>query len=554
MRLPSIDMKEALVSVLTEYPILTLFIVIGLGYLVGELSLFGFRFGVAGVLFVGLAVGSLSPGIALPEIVSTLGLIIFVYTIGIQSGPAFFDSFRKKGYRDSLLAVGVLSFGAALTMALALLIPIAGPRAAGLYCGALTNTPALAAARESVLQKAKNSGATEEQARRMADEPTVAYSIAYPFGVIGVLLCFELMRRVWRIRMEPTDEAGDIAVRDFVVKNPGVTGRTVGEVLRLHKEPGFVISRIRQDGKTGLVGSGTRLNLGDVVAVVGDEEALERARQIFGEPSATQIELDRTELDYRRVFVSSKEVVGKRIRELDLQNKFQATITRLRRGDVDVVPNPDTRLELGDRVRVLTHRSNFHIITRLFGDSIRGTAETDFGSVSLGLVLGVMVGMFPIPLPGGTIVRLGLAGGPLLTALVLGKLERTGRVTWAIPISANLTLRQIGLLLFLGGVGTKAGYSFATTIQDRGLILLGAGATITFGVTMATMIFGYKVLKIPFGTLMGIMSGVQTQPAALAYAVNAAKSDAPNIGYASVYPAAMIAKIMLAQFLVSMLA
>ncbi len=544
---------DTVIAALGANPILTLFVVIGLGYVAGELNLFGFRFGVAGVLFAGLAVGAVAPGAALPEVVPSLGLIVFVYTIGIQSGPGFFRSFRTRGYRDSLLAVGVLLWGAVVSLALAVSLGLSGPRAAGLFCGALTNTPALAAARESVRDQARAQGLPPETVQRLGGQPVVAYSLAYPFGVIGVLLSFHLLGRLWRIEPRPGGEAPEITVRDFVVKNPGIAGRTVGDVLRLHKDLGFVISRIRHEDRTTVAGSQSVLGEGDIVAVVGDEEALERAGQIFGEPSEARIELDRSELDYRRVFISSKGVVGKRIRDLKLQDLFSATITRLRRGDVDLVPAPDTRLEFGDQVRVLSRRENFAAVAHFLGDSIRGTAETDFGSVALGMVLGVMVGMFPIPLPGGAVVHLGLAGGPLLVALVLGKLERTGRITWNIPIGANLTLRQIGLLLFLAGVGTRAGIGFVETLRDEGLQLILAGVVVTLGVALTTLMVGYKMLKIPFDFLTGLLSGIQTQPACLAFASDRAKSDAPDAGYATVYPFAMIAKIVLAQLLVTAL-
>ncbi|MBI4874046.1 MAG: transporter [Acidobacteria bacterium] len=528
-------MQESIVAALAGNPILTLFVVIGLGYLVGEVGLFGLKFGVAGVLFVGLAVGALSPAIALPELVAALGQVFFVYAIGIQSGPAFFAAFRRQGYRDSLLALGVIAFGAVLTVGFAWLLAIPAPRAAGLFCGALTNTPALAAARD----------------RAQSDEPVVAYSIAYPIGVIGVLICFQVFRRIWRTDERAGEEtAPEILVRDFRVTNPGVIGRSVGDVLRLHKDLGFVIGRIRHAGEIDLAKSGTTLAAGDVVAVVGEELALERAQQIFGELSPTRIVEDRSKLDYRRVFVSSKEVVGRRLCDLDLQNTLGATVTRLRRGDEDMVPAPETRLESGDRVRVLTRRENFSNVARFFGDSIRGTAEADFGSVGIGMVLGALVGMFPIPLPDGSVMRLGLAGGPLVVALILGKLEHSGRVTWAIPVSANLTLRQVGLLLFLAGVGTKAGYSFAATLRTSGIQMLAAGAVITFAVTLATLIVGYRVLRIPYDSLMGLMSGVQTQTACLAHASNLSKTEAPNVAYAGVYPVAMIAKILLAQLLI----
>ena len=542
---------HGLVNALVEYPVLTLFVVIGLGYLVGELNFFGFRFGVAGVLFMGLAVGALHPNVALPEIVSTLGLIIFVYAIGIQSGPAFFASFRKQGYRDTVLAVAIVVFGALLTFGLSSALRLGGPRAAGLFCGSMTNTPALAAARERVRQQARAIGASQDEVRQLGDEPVVAYSISYPLGVILVLIAFNVSRRVWKVQFGPAEEAPEIRVRDFTVCNPGVIGQKVEEVLRVHGEVGFVVSRIRRGDNTGLVTSETVLADRDVVAVVGDEDGLQRARYIFGEPCNTHIEADRSELDFRRVFVSSAAVVGKRIRELDLPNRLYATITRLRRGDADVVPTPDTRLWFGDRVRVLTRPENFGAVSKFFGDSIRGTAETDFGSVAIGMVLGVLVGMLPIPVPGGSTVTLGLAGGPLLVALVLGHVERTGRISWGIPVSANLTLRQIGLLLFLAGVGTKAGYAFVQTMRSNGLQMLLAGAGVTFLVTVVSLIVGYKVLKVRFDTLMGMVSGVQTQPACLAFATTAARNDAPNVGYASVYPVAMITKIILAQLLLN---
>ena len=445
-----------LTSTLAGSPILTIFVVIGLGYLLGQINFFGFRLGVAGVLFTGLAVGALSRGIALPEVVTSLGLIIFVYTVGIESGAAFWSSFRKQGFRLTLFGVVVLILGALLTGGLGRLLHLPGPRTAGLYSGALTNTPALAAVRERVRERGVAQALRDDQLRTLSDEPVVSYSIAYPIGVIGVLLLMQMAARFWRVDSTAAPEGDEIRVLDFAVKNPAIAGRTVADVLGLHRNSGFVVSRIQHQGQVGIVQSDTVLALGDVVAVVGDEDALERARVIFGAPSDQHLEQDRSRLDFRRILVSSRAVVGKRIRELDLQNTLSATITRLRRADVDVVPTSETRLEFGDRIRVLTRKENFGLVAKFFGDSIRGTAETDFGSVALGMVLGVLVGMFPIPVPGGNSVSLGLAGGPLLVALVLGKIERTGQIAWVMPVSANLTLRQVGLLLFLAGVGTNA--------------------------------------------------------------------------------------------------
>ncbi|HXP45914.1 MAG TPA: TrkA C-terminal domain-containing protein, partial [Terriglobales bacterium] len=277
-------MLGSIVTTLAENPILTLFAVIGLGYLLGEISVFGFRLGTAGVLFVGLAVGSLGPAISIPEVIPTLGLIIFIYTIGIQSGPEFFNSLRERGYRDSVFALAIVVLGAGVTVLVSRPAHLTRARAAGLYTGAMTNTPALAATRELLRERGRSAGLSPEQLRATSDEPVVAYSIAYPIGVIGVLVSFAVLRRRWKPEMEPPAEAAEIRVRDFAVMNPAVIGRTVEEVLRLHRDPGFVVSRIQHGGASEIVRGDTRLERRDIVVAVGDEDGLVRAEQIFGQP------------------------------------------------------------------------------------------------------------------------------------------------------------------------------------------------------------------------------------------------------------------------------
>lgn len=543
-------MHAAISSALSNNPILALFVVIGLGYLLGEIRIFGFRLGIVGVLFTGIAVGALGPAIHVPEAVSSLGLIIFVYTLGIQAGPAFFAGFRKQGAKQMLLAVVVLTIGFAIAVPIVRLFGITGPRAAGLYTGALTSTPALAAVRDRVKDVSQAGGITGDTLQRLANEPVVGYSVAYPFGVIGVLLLFQISRRIWKIDLGQRLSRPEIRVRDFVVENPAVVGCSIAEITTLHPQPGFVISRVQKNGHTDLPKDETVLAQGDVLAVVGDEEGLRRAEFMFGSRAEEHhIEQDRSELDFRRFLVSSKEVVGKRVADLDLPNRIGGTITRIRRGDTELLPSPETRLEYGDSVRVVTTPEKFDSLSRFFGDSVRGSAETQFGSVAIGLVIGVLVGMFPIPLPNGQILRLGLAGGPLLVALVLGRLERSGGITWIMPVSANLSLRQVGSVLFLAGVGTNAGFSFAETIRSQGIQLLIAGACLTLVVNGLVLILGRHWLKLPFDYLIGLASGIQTQAACVAYADEITRSEAPSVAYASIYPAAMITKIILAQLL-----
>ena len=253
---------------------------------------------------------------------------------------------------------------------------------------------------------------------------------------------------------------------------------------------------------------------------------------LFGEQSREHLPEESGRITYRRIFVSNKNVIGKTIRELELHTLFDATITRLRRGDVDFVPSLDTILESGDRIRVVSRRENIETISKFFGDSIRSISETDFLSLSLGVVLGVFLGMLAFPLPNGTGFRLGFAGGPL---------------------TANLVIRQVGLVFFLAAIGTKAGPGFGETFRTGGWTLIAAGALITSMVAVTAILVGYKLFKLPMSAVMGVVSGMHTQPACLAYANQHASNEIPNVWYAAVYPASMITKIILAQLIVSML-
>jgi putative transport protein len=293
------------------------------------------------------------------------------------------------------------------------------------------------------------------------------------------------------------------------------------------------------------------LEANSVVVAVGNAEAQERARLLFGEEAMESIPDGLDGIMYRRFYVSNKSIVGKTIREAQTHMQVPATITRLRRGDVEFIPTPDTALELGDRVRVVLRTSDLERVTRHFGDSVKSISETDYLSLSLGIVLGVFLGMIPIPLPNGLTFKLGFAGGPLIAGLVLGRLQRTGPISWEIPFNANLVLRQVGLVFFLAGIGTKAGSGLLSTLSVGGWQLLLAGAAVTTTVTVCTIIVGYKYFKLPMAAVMGMMSGIQTQPAVLAYSSQQTESDQPNIWYATVYPAAMVAKIILAQLIVS---
>lgn len=550
---------EATVQLLADNPLLLLFAVAGLGYLAGRLRVRGFSPGVAAVLFVGLAFGALDPRLSLPEIVYQFGLVVFVYTVGLASGPGFVASLRRQGMRDTAFALAVLvASTAAAWGAGRLLLELPGPVLAGVFTGSLTHTPALAAVIETLKTR-------DPQALAL---PALGYSLAYPVGVLGVMGCMSGFARLWRVNFDQeakayaratgTPGSDRVVNRDVAITRPEVTGIPVAELW--HKlvdregrvPPKVVVSRLKRGEHQLIVTGATEFALGDVVTLVGSEEDLEWLAPRLGEPSLERPELDRRQLDVRRMFVSNRELAGRRLRDLRLQERFEATVTRVNRGDVDLVATGDTLLELGDRVRVVAPRERMEELARLFGDSYRKLSEIDVPSVSLGIALGLLVGLLPIPLPGGLTLRLGFAGGPLLVALVLGVIGRTGPVVWVQSHNANLTLRQLGLVLFMAGIGTRSGYAFWSTLQQVGaaILVVGAVVTLVFGVT--SFVVGYRWLRIPMPVLTGMVAGLQTQPAALAFASDQAGSDLPGVGYAAVYPIAMIAKILLAQVLLKL--
>jgi putative transport protein len=547
---------SAIFDVLAENQLLLLFSVIGIGYLLGNFKIYNLSLGVSAVLFVGLGFSAIDHRLDLPEYIYIIGLVLFVYSIGLHSGPGFFSSFRKRGLRANLVAMLVLAAGAGVSSLIWMALGISAPAAVGLFCGALTNTPALAATVEMVKNMSQN--LLPEAAQLYINSPVVTYGLAYPFGVLGVIVWYYIFSRIWKIdfKKEAAEQTQNLIIcRTLKVTNPAVDGSTVDNVLKLIDRRGFVLSRLIRGADMSILEWETILQIGDQIVAVGETQALEKARLLFGAYAEKDFDLSEMPGDftYRRIFVSNREAIGKSLRELDLERRFGGTITRVRRGDTDFVPSPDTILESGDRIRFVTRRTNIPKATAFFGDSIRAVAETDFLSISLGIVLGVFLGMIPIPLPNGSVFRLGFAGGPLIVALILGRIERTGPITWSLPYSANLVLRQIGLVLFLAAIGAKAGHGFAAIFQSGGWGLIAAGALITSLVTVLTIILGNKFLKMPMSAIMGMSSGIHTQPACLAYANQQAQSDIPNIWYTTVFPVSMISKIILAQALISLL-
>jgi putative transport protein len=545
-----------MLNLLIEEPLLLLFLVTSIGYAIGRIKIKGSSLGVAAVLFVGLFFGALSPEIALPAVVFELGLVIFVYTIGLSSGAGFFASFNRRGLRDNLFVLVMLSLAGIMTVTAHFLLDLKSTVTAGMFAGSLTNTPALAGLLDTI-----RNYAPADQLDAMLAEPVVGYSVAYPMGVLGMLIAVAVMQRVWKI-----DYAEDVKRlrnlnlvekeiynRTVCVTNPVAVGIPIHE-LEQRASLTILFGRIKRGDSVHLVDGQTVFQVGDLVSIIGTPEDVDYAVGQLGELTDEHLELDRSQYDFRRVFVSNPQIAGLTLASLRLPQEYDAVVTRVRRGDVDLLAEADTVLELGDRVRVVTRRENMPALSTLFGDSYKALSEVNLLSFGIGLSLGLLVGLIPIPLPGGITFKLGLAGGPLIVGLVLGALRRTGPLVWVLPYSANLTLRQMGLILLLAGIGVRSGYTFVSTFQQSGgASIFVAGAIITLTIAFLTLIIGYKVLKIPYSMLIGMLSGMQTQPAVLGFSTEQSKNEVPNIGYALVFPIATITKILFAQLLLMLL-
>lgn len=523
-----------MMELLYDNPILVLCVIIAIGYVVGRVRIGGFSLGIAAVLFAGLGVSAFDHKLALPQIVYLLGLVLFVYTIGLSSGPGFFRALRARGLRDNLFALGILLTGAGLAVAAAKLFHIKGELAVGMYTGAFTNTPALAA----VLETLEGS----------SQLPVVGYSLAYPLSVVGVLVVISVCEKVWRIRHS---EGTGTVDTELYARTVRVLRSDKPQVGMLASASGAVVSvsRINIGQKVRLARPLDVLRSGMLVTIVGSTEALDRATAWLGEHvTSGRLELDHSRIGSRRVFLSNHTLAGRTLGSLDLLSTYGVTVTRIRRGDVDVVAHDAFVLELGDRVKIVGPHARLPIAAAHIGDSYKHSAEFDILSFAIGISLGLVLGLIPIPLPGGNTFHLGAAGGVLVAALFLGMRGRTGRIVWQLPFGANMALRHIGIVLFLAGIGSQAGGALAKALVDpSSIVVIAAGAVLTAVVAAITLTVGYKVLHIPFRQLTGMLAGLQTQPAALAFAQERTKSDAPNIGYASVYPIAMIGKIILAQ-------
>jgi len=508
-------------------PILTIFLAIGIGYLVGQINLGGFSLGVGAVLFVGLALGAFAPKANIVGPIGLTGLVMFLYGIGILYGRQFFEGMAgAEGRKYNFLALIAVAAGLLVALGLGHVFGIKIGHTLGMFAGSMTSTATLQAA----LEVMKNS------------DPSIGYSIAYPFGVIGPILCIYFMTR----RVKPTFPAKAQRFHMGEITLSGdAAGRTLSNLSReLPAGVQVTMVRVNQDNivpRDDLVLSG-----GDALLVVADtEEGLSLAAAKLGKLEPGRLVQDRSSLDYIRVFVGKGGMVGVPLSQLALPIGTQ--VLHVRRYDADIVPSPDLMLEFGDRVGVLVPPNRKQEVRSTFGDSVKATAEFSYVSLSIGMALGILLGLIPIPIPGVCTVTLGIGGGPLIVALILGKLRRTGPLLWTLPLPANIVLRNFGLSIFLAAVGINAGQPFVRTVADSGLTLLFIGVAVLLTTVLIVLIVGYYVMKIPYDDLVGVASGATGNPAILVYSTRMAPTERPDIGYAMIFPSATILKVIAVQ-------
>jgi putative transport protein len=531
------------------------------GMSLGSIRVRGIKLGTAGVLFAAIVVGHFGKPVDRHtlEFVKEFGLILFVFCIGLQIGPSFFDSIRRAGLRLNALAIAIILLGGLTVAVLGWLLRIDSAGVPGIFAGATTNTPSLGAAQQTL---ASFPNITPERAAL----PALAYAVTYPLGIFGIIATILGLKRLYHIDVANEVEAYTAADRvgyerldrrTLVIENRNLQGVALHDVPGLG-ETGVVVSRIRRVGDEDVspASRNTELQVGDTILVVGTASGLDQFERVVGRSSQENLLESAGAVTYRRIVVTNTAVLGKTIEELDLEFLYGVIVSRVTRGDLEMAAVPDLRLEFGDVLQVVGHKSVIGQAAEYLGDSVHALNETHFVPLFAGIAVGIALGTLPVAFPGlPQPLRLGLAGGPLVVAILLGRLGRIGRLVWHIPRSASLAFRELGIALFFAGVGLMAGPTFfATAFSWTGVLWVFAGACVTLIPLLVVGMIARTKLALNFVELSGLLAGSMTDPPALAFANSICNSEAPAVAYATVYPLTMLLRIMVAQFLAVSLA
>ena len=536
--------------------ILALVAVVGL--FIGNVKFRGIGLGIGGVLFGGIIVGHFvsQAGMTLSSdmlhVIQEFGLILFVYTIGIQVGPGFFASLRVSGLRLNLFAVLIVIIGGLVTAILHKLFDIPLPVVLGIFSGAVTNTPALGAGQQIL----RDLGTPME----MVDQMGMSYAMAYPFGICGILFTMWMLRVIFRVNVETeaqqhessrTNGGALIKTINIRVENPNLHDLAIKDVPILNGDK-IICSRLKREETLKVPSPDTIIQLGDLLHLVGQPADLHNAQLVIGQEVDTSLSTKGTDLRVERVVVTNENVLGKRIRDLHLKERYDVVISRLTRAGVELVASGDISLQFGDILNLVGRPSAIDAVANVLGNAQQKLQQVQMLPVFIGIGLGVLLGSIPVFVPGfPAALKLGLAGGPLIMALILGRIGSIGKLYWFMPPSANLALRELGIVLFLSVVGLKSGGDFVNTlVNGEGLSWIGYGALITAVPLITVGILARMLAKMNYLTMCGMLAGSMTDPPALAFANNLhPTSGAAALSYATVYPLVMFLRIITPQLL-----
>lgn len=540
------------------HSILLLSFVIAVGIQLGKIKIFGVSLGITLVLFVGIIMGHF--GITINTHVihffKEFGLILFVYSVGMQVGPGFFSSFKEGGVTLNMLATGIVLLGVIIALVLHFITGIPIPTMVGILSGAVTNTPGLGAAQQ----------AYSDMYGVSDNSIPLGYAVAYPLGVVGIILSIIVIRYIFRISFQKENEqlekaetshSNEAIPISLVVKNPAIFNKTVAEISSLLEHTDFVISRIWRDSdkKIDIASANTVLHENDKIFVITTEPNAEKIKIFIGEA----IDMERkqwirmeSQFVNRRILITKPELNGKRLGDLKLRKLYGINITRINRAGVDLVAKPNLTLQVGDRVNVVGTETAVSNVEKVLGNSMKRLNEPNLITIFVGIALGIILGSIPFSFPGiPQPVKLGLAGGPLIIAILISRFGYHYKLITYTTQSANLMLREIGIAMFLACVGLSAGEGFVDTIvNDGGVAWIGYGFIITVVPLLVIGCVARYFFKVNYFTLMGLIAGSTTDPPALAYSNATAGNDAPSVGYATVYPLTMFLRVLTAQLMI----
>lgn len=546
-------LQEAFLEPTMVQAVIIISLVSALGLYLGRIKIFGISLGITFVFFAGILAGHL--GIVVNKdmlyFAQSFGLILFVYALGLQVGPGFFSSLKKGGVAMNMMGLGVILLGLIMTVGLHWVTGVSLSNMVGLLCGAVTNTPALGAAQQALLQ-------IDPTNTKGVTDMALACAVAYPLGVVGVILAIIILRALFADKKQKDlKEQRDTTtyVAEFHVSNPAIYEKSIKNVMKL-TDKHFVISRVWRNGKVSIPTSDTLLHEHDHLLIISVKSDVENIKVLFGEQE--NVDWNKADIDWnaidsqlisRRIAVTRNRVNGVKLGSLRLRNLYGINITRVNRAGIDLLASPDLRLQIGDRLTIVGEANSVNTVGKILGDEIKRLNNPNLLAVFIGISLGMLLGALPITLPGmSTPVKLGIAGGPIIVGILMGAFGPRFHLTTYTTMSANLMLRQLGIIIYLAGLGIDSGvHFFETVFRAEGLLWIGLGFLLTIVPVLIVGFIASQFFKLDYAHNVGMLCGSMANPMALSYANTTVDGDEPSVSYATVYPLSMFIRVISAQ-------